>query len=228
MMPEGARVRRAGVVHRNRAERAGPAVDTDLHILDFVAVLLRAAQSLQRRVVDLGEKLHRQRVDLRRVQKRDLGTGIEDEDEPAFAIDHAAHGGAEVIPEKILIGRGHAIGGGEVRERGLVAAEVELDARLLQQMRAEEKLDRELVLAGDDELHLVVRHDRHRHILDDHPADLQRIDDPELDLDRLAEKAGEVPSKVPSLRMGTESANFRETIDITAPESTMAMTCFVR
>ena len=135
-------------------------------------------------------------------EKRHLGTGIEDEDEPSLAIDHAAHGGAEVIPEKILIGRGDAIRGGEVRERGLVAAEVELDARLLQQVRAEEELDRELVLAGDDELHLVVRHDRHRHVLDGHLADLQRLDDSELDLNRLAEEAGERPFEVAELADG--------------------------
>src|SRR5438270_6977106 len=32
---------RAGVVHRNGAEGASPAIDADFHILHFVAVLLR-------------------------------------------------------------------------------------------------------------------------------------------------------------------------------------------
>src|SRR5207248_3430050 len=100
-----------------------------------------------------------------RIEKRDLGTGIEDEDEPSLAIDHTAYGRTEVIPEEVLIRSSHAIRGREMGERGLVVTEIELDARLLEQVRAEEEFDRKLILAGRDELNLEVSHECRRHVL---------------------------------------------------------------
>ena len=63
-------------------------------------------------------------------------------------------------------------------------------------MRAQEKVDREFLLAADEKLHLVVGHDRHRNVGDGHPAELHGIDDAEIDADRLAQQAEECPLEV--------------------------------
>src|SRR5205823_1429583 len=99
---------------------------------------------------------------------------------PAVAIDCAANGGTELLDEEILIRCRPSRRLRNARQGDAAAPEVELDAELLQQMRAEEKVDSEFFPAGDEELHLVVRHHRHRDVCDAHPAEIEFFQNAEV------------------------------------------------
>src|SRR4029077_19946940 len=97
-------------------------------------MLLRAAEALQHGAVNLRrEELDRQGLDVVLVQKRHLRTGVENEHEPAVAVDRAAHRRTEARDEEVLIGRRPAVGAREHGERGLIAPEVELGPELLEE-----------------------------------------------------------------------------------------------
>ena len=101
-------------------------------------MLLGPTQTLQRRVVDLrSELLDWQRRQMFLVEECDFRAGVENECEPAAAVDRAANRWTETLDEEILIADRPARGSENAAERGVAMAEIELDAKLLQQMRAE-------------------------------------------------------------------------------------------
>src|SRR2546421_399827 len=116
-------------------KRSRPSIDPDFHVVELLSVLFRAAEPLQRRVVHLRrENLNRQRSKLSLVEERDLGSRVEDEREPAVAIDRSAHRGSELLDEEILIRGRTPRRSRDARERHRVAAEIELDSEFLQEM----------------------------------------------------------------------------------------------
>ena len=78
-----------------------------------------------------------------------------------------------------------------MREGDAAAREVHVGAELFEKVRAEEEVDFEFALAGDDEAHLFVGHDRDRDIFENDVAERDRVEKAELYRDRLAEKAEE-------------------------------------
>jgi hypothetical protein len=88
------------------------------------------------------------------------------------------------LEEEILVGVGNMIACSQAGECGEMAIEVELELELLEQIRAEEKVDVELARLGltRDEAHLVVRHDRHRNVVDEDTAQLHSRQQSERDL----------------------------------------------
>ena len=125
------------------------------------------------------------------VQEGHFRSGVEDEHVPAVTVDRAAHRGPELFDEQVLINDRLSRSGEDPREGDVVAAEVELDSKFLQQMRAEEKVDLEFFFAGDQKLHLVIGHDRHRHVGDRHPAQVELVQQSEMHRNGLAEETGE-------------------------------------
>src|SRR5258707_5043498 len=155
-------------------------------------MFLGATQPLQCGVV------HRRRdewdgelFELGLVEERHFRAAVDDEQEPTVLVDRPSHGGAELVPEEVLIRLRLTVAGLEVSERGRVVPEVELDAKLLQQVRAEEKVDVKLLLPGDEKLHLVVRHDGYGHVADPDRTNFEVLEDGEVHGDRLSEKSGE-------------------------------------
>src|SRR5207245_8923173 len=107
------------------------------------------------------------------VMNGDFGGGVWDEVEPSAQMDRAADRGAEPLDEEVLIANRPPRGGEDPVERDSAMAKIELEPKLLQEMRAEEKIHLELFLAADQKSHLVVGHHRHRNVGDRHRSELQ-------------------------------------------------------
>src|SRR5213075_3327465 len=106
------------------------------------------------------------------VQERDFGSGVEKEQVPPATVEGAANGRAELLEEEILIANRLARPREQAHEGDAAPPEIELETKLLEQVRAEQKVHLEFLLARDHELHLVVRHDGDRHSFDPHSSDI--------------------------------------------------------
>src|SRR5205085_7515538 len=110
---------------------------------------------------------------------------------PAAPVDGPARVRTESFEKKILISGATTLRARQMREGDAAAREVHVGAELFEKVRAEEEVDFEFALAGDNEAHLFIRHDRDRDIFESDVAERDRVEKTELYRDRLAEKAEE-------------------------------------